>query len=218
MDSQRSLEIYYGNQTFSGIMDHLPELSTRILFSQIGGDGKFKANQKKEWNGRLQISGKGKCNDFVSRLSEQVFNAIPRELKDYSQREINVKKSIISKKPETVDEYFGKFPKDIQKLLKEMRRTIKEGAPKSRETISYRMPTFRLNDNLVYFAAFKKHIGFYPTSSGIAAFKKELSKYKTSTGTVQFPFGEPIPYDLVRKIPKFRVKENLERKKEERKI
>ena len=81
------------------------------------------------------------------------------------------------------------------------------------EAISYQIPTFKLDGNLVHFAAFKNHIGFYPTSSGIAAFEKDLSKYKTSKGTVQFPLDKPIPYDLVRKIVLFRVKENLARKK-----
>ena len=117
------------------------------------------------------------------------------------------------KKLETIDEYISRYPDDIQILLKEMRKTIKDAAPRSEETISYRIPTFRLNGNLVHFAAFKYHIGFYPTSSGIAAFKKELSRYKVSTGAVQFPFNEPIPHDLVRKITKFRVKESLKKKK-----
>lgn len=89
-----------------------------------------------------------------------------------------------------------------------MRQTIRESAPEAEEAISYRIPTFKLNVNLVHFAAFKNHVGFYPTSSGIEAFKKELSKYKGAKGSVQFPIDKPIPYDLVRKIVEYRVKEN----------
>jgi len=109
----------------------------------------------------------------------------------------------------TIDEYISQFPDDIQKILEEMRQTIRESAPGAEEAISYRIPTFKLNGNLVHFAAFKSHIGFYPTSSGIDAFKTELSKYNTSRGAVQFPLDRPIPYALVRTIVKFRVKENL---------
>jgi len=90
-----------------------------------------------------------------------------------------------------------------------MRETIRKAAPQAEEAISYRIPTFKLNGNLVHFAAFKNHIGFYPTSSGILAFKKELSGYKTSRGTVQFPMDKPMPLDLVRRIVRFRVKESL---------
>lgn len=111
----------------------------------------------------------------------------------------------------TIDEYISSFPEDVQALLEKMRSAIKESAPEAEETISYRIPTFRLNGNLVHFAAFKNHIGFYPTSSGIGAFKKELSMYKVSRGTVQFPKDKPIPFDLVRKIVRFRVKENSKR-------
>jgi len=94
-----------------------------------------------------------------------------------------------------------------------MRQTIHQAAPEAVETISYQMPAFKLNGVLVYFAAMKNHIGFYPTSSGVAAFKKELSPYKTSKGAVQFPLKSPIPYDLVTKIVKFRVQEDLAKKK-----
>ena len=90
--------------------------------------------------------------------------------------------------------------------------TIREAAPEAREAISYRMPTFKLNGNLVHFAAFKNHIGFYPTPSGIEQFKKELSLYKWAKGSVQFPLDKPIPFDLVKKIVIFRVKENLQKK------
>ena len=113
----------------------------------------------------------------------------------------------------TIDEYIKAFPKDTQIMLEKMRRTIRRAAPEAVEAISYQIPTFKLNGNLVHFAAFKKHIGFYPTSSGIRAFKKQLSPYKGAKGSVQFPKDKPIPYDLVRKITIFRVKENLKKKR-----
>jgi uncharacterized protein YdhG (YjbR/CyaY superfamily) len=113
----------------------------------------------------------------------------------------------------TIDEYIKTFPVDIQSILEKMRQTIRKAAPEAAEVISYQMPAFKQNGVLVYFAAHKNHIGFYPASSGIAAFKKELSPYKGSKGAVQFPLGQPIPFDLVEKIVKFRLKENLAKKK-----
>jgi uncharacterized protein YdhG (YjbR/CyaY superfamily) len=113
----------------------------------------------------------------------------------------------------TIDEYIGTFPEDVQRILKKMRQTIHDAAPEAVEAISYQIPTFKLNGNLVHFAAFKNHIGFYPTSSGIVAFKKELSSYPGGKGSVQFPVDKPIPYDLVKKITLFRVKETLEKTK-----
>src|ERR1700694_3003494 len=113
----------------------------------------------------------------------------------------------------TIDEYIKTFPEDVQSILEKMRRTIRRAAPEADEAISYQIPTFKLNGNLVHFAAFKNHIGFYPTSSGTKAFKKELSQYKGAKGSVQFPLDEPIPYDLVKKIVRFRLKENQEKKK-----
>jgi uncharacterized protein YdhG (YjbR/CyaY superfamily) len=112
--------------------------------------------------------------------------------------------------PRDIDAYVRTFPEGIQMKLEEIRRTIRKAAPKAEETISYQIPTFRLNGNLVHFAAFKKHIGFYPTSSGIAAFKKELAPYLTGKGSVQFPLDRKLPLGLVRKIVQFRVRENLE--------
>src|SRR3989304_3823711 len=106
----------------------------------------------------------------------------------------------------TIDEYIATFPKNVQSILEELRQAIRNSAPKAEEAISYQMPTFKLNGNLVYFAAFKNHIGFYPTSSAIAAFKEELSDYKVSKGTIRFPLDKPIPFDLVKKIVKYRVK------------
>jgi len=112
----------------------------------------------------------------------------------------------------TIDEYIKTFPKNIQSILEKMRQTVKKAAPEAVETISYQMPTFKLNGkNLVYFAAFENHIGFYPLPSGIEAFKKQLSPYKQGKGSVQFPLVKPIPYDLVEEIVKARVKENLEK-------
>jgi len=113
----------------------------------------------------------------------------------------------------SVDEYIKAFPKDVQDLLEKMRQTVKKAAPGAVEVISYQMPTFKLKGkNLVYFAAFKNHIGFYPVPSGVAAFKKELSPYKQGKGSVQFPFDQPVPYDLVRRIVQFRAKEQREKK------
>lgn len=111
--------------------------------------------------------------------------------------------------PQTIDEYIAGFPPDVQEILQKIRATIREAAPGAQETIKYRMPTFTLNGNLVHFAAFKKHIGFYPIPTGIKKFAKELSAYKTSKGAVQFPLDQPIPYDLIRRIVEFRVEENL---------
>ena len=113
----------------------------------------------------------------------------------------------------SIDEYIATFPKDIQKILEELRATIKAAAPDSEEKISYQMPTFFLNGNLVHFAAFKKHIGFYPTPSGIEAFQKELSVYDGAKGSVQFPIDEPMPLKLISRIVKFRAAENIKKAK-----
>jgi uncharacterized protein YdhG (YjbR/CyaY superfamily) len=107
-----------------------------------------------------------------------------------------------------IDEYIAGFPKDIQAILQKIRQTVKKAAPDATEKISYQMPTFYLNGNLVHFAAFKNHIGFYPTPSGTAKFKKEISGYQAAKGSIQFPVDQPIPYDLIRQIVEFRVKEN----------
>ena len=117
----------------------------------------------------------------------------------------------------TIDEYIATFPVDVQAILQKVRETIRKAAPDATEAISYQMPTFKLNGNLVHFAAFKSHIGFYPVPSGIEKFKKELSVYPQGKGSVQFPLDRPIPYALISKIVKFRVKENLEKAKAKRK-
>ncbi|EQA62501.1 iron chaperone [Leptospira alexanderi] len=107
-----------------------------------------------------------------------------------------------------VDDYISRFPENIQKILEGLRSVIRKSAPKAEEKISYQIPAFVFHGNLVYFAAYKKHIGFYPTSSGIRAFQSELTKYKTSKGAVQFPVDRPLPLKLIAKIVKYRVKEN----------
>lgn len=114
---------------------------------------------------------------------------------------------------ENIDEYIAGFPKDVQKKLEEMRATIRKSAPEAEEAISYAIPTFKLNGNLVHFAGYKNHIGFYPAPRGIEAFKKELAAYEGGKGTVQFPLDQPLPLTLISKIVKFRVKENLEKGK-----
>ena len=112
----------------------------------------------------------------------------------------------------TIDEYINAFPEDVQKILNQLRQTITDAAPEAEETINYQMPTFALNGNLVHFAAFKNHIGFYPTPTGIEAFREELAPYKGAKGSVQFPIDQSLPLPLIRKIVEYRVKENLERK------
>jgi uncharacterized protein YdhG (YjbR/CyaY superfamily) len=114
---------------------------------------------------------------------------------------------------EDIDSYIASFPEETQKLLQQLRITISTAAPEATETINYGMPTFTLNGNLVHFAAFKNHIGFYPTPSGIEAFKKELSLYDGAKGSVQLPLSRPIPFDLITRIVKFRVKEKMEKRK-----
>lgn len=116
-------------------------------------------------------------------------------------------------KPQTVDQYIGDFPKPVQALLQEMRNAIRSAAPKAEEMIAYNMPAFRLNGPLVYYAANKAHIGFYPMPSAIRAFSEELESYVTSKGAIQFPLDRKLPLALVKKMVRFRVKENEEKKK-----
>lgn len=112
----------------------------------------------------------------------------------------------------SISEYISLQPKSIQPLLKLLRATIKKCAPEADETISYGIPTFKLNGPLVHFGGFMKHISFFPGSSGISNFKKELTGYKTSKGTIQLPIDKPLPLQLITKIVKFRIKENLAKK------
>lgn len=114
----------------------------------------------------------------------------------------------------TIDEYIALYPTRVRELLQTMRKSIKEEIPDAIETISYQIPTFKLNGkNVVHFAAFKDHISFFPTSSPIAFFKEKLSIYKTSKGTIQFPLDRPLPLNLIKEIVRFRVKEENERNK-----
>jgi uncharacterized protein YdhG (YjbR/CyaY superfamily) len=116
----------------------------------------------------------------------------------------------------TVDEYIALFPPDVQNALQKLRKTIKKAAPGAEEVISYQMPAYKFKGMLVFFAAYKNHIGFYPTPSGIAAFEKELSGYKRAKATVQFPVDQPLPLELITKIVKFRMNENLEKEEMKR--
>ena len=113
--------------------------------------------------------------------------------------------------PRNIDEYIAGFPDDVQEILEKIRMTIREAAPDAEEKISYQMPTFTLKGNLVHFAAYRKHIGLYPAPRGIEKFKKELSAYEGAKGSVRFPLDKPIPFGLISRIVKFRVKDNLER-------
>lgn len=117
------------------------------------------------------------------------------------------------KKPATIDEYIGGFPGEVQEILEEIRMTIQKAAPEAKEKISYSMPAFDQNGIVVYFAAFQKHIGLYALPSGHETFREELSKYKSGKGSVQFPLNEPMPLDLISRIVRFRVKENIEKSK-----
>jgi uncharacterized protein YdhG (YjbR/CyaY superfamily) len=111
--------------------------------------------------------------------------------------------------PQTIDEYIAGFPPEIQAILEKIRATVKEAAPDAEEAISYQMPTFRLKGNLVHFAAFTTHIGFYPTPTGIEEFEDELSVYRGGKGSAKFSLDQPIPFELISKIVRFRVQENL---------
>lgn len=111
----------------------------------------------------------------------------------------------------SIDEYIKCFPLEVQKILEELRIAIKMAAPDAQEKISYQMPTFYLNGNLVHFAAHKSHIGFYPAPSGIETFKQELKAYKSAKGSVQFPIDKPLPMELISRIVKYRVEENLKK-------
>jgi uncharacterized protein YdhG (YjbR/CyaY superfamily) len=117
----------------------------------------------------------------------------------------------------SMDEYIRGFPEEVQKILQEVRSTIKKAVPDAEETISYRMPAFRLKGILLYFAAYRRHIGLYPTASGIAAFKDELTGYKSAKGSVQFPIDQPMPLELIARIAKYRAEVNTGKSSEKRK-
>lgn len=116
-----------------------------------------------------------------------------------------------SASPQTIDEYIAGFPENVQDILQKVRGIVHKEAPEAQEAIKYQIPTFVLNGNLVHFAAFQNHVGLYPTPSGIEQFKDALSKYNSAKGSVQFPLDSPIPYGLIKKIVKFRVKENRDK-------
>jgi uncharacterized protein YdhG (YjbR/CyaY superfamily) len=118
---------------------------------------------------------------------------------------------------ESIDEYILKFTPEVQEILTTLRKVIKDSAPEAEEKISYQMPTFVLYGNLVHFAAFKNHIGFYPAPSGIEAFNDELSEYKGGKGSIQFPIDKPLPYELISKIVKHRVAENIKKSEDKAK-
>ena len=111
----------------------------------------------------------------------------------------------------TINAYIANFPQEVQHQLESIRKVIKETAPDATETINYGIPTFKLKGNLVHFAAYKNHIGFYPAPTGMEAFQKELAGYKTGKGSVQFPLDEPMPLDLITKIVHFRVEQMQEK-------
>jgi uncharacterized protein YdhG (YjbR/CyaY superfamily) len=113
--------------------------------------------------------------------------------------------------PKDIDEYIAGFPAGVREILEKIRITIREAAPHAEEKISYQIPTFALKGNLVHFAAFKNHIGFYPGASAIEKFRQELSAYKGAKGSVQFPLGQPVPLDLISRMVKFRIEENLQK-------
>lgn len=117
---------------------------------------------------------------------------------------------------DTIDAYIAQFPSEIQVILQKIRLIVREAAPEAKEKISYQMPTFELHGNLVHFAAFKNHIGFYPTPSGVEEFQAELAPYVSAKGSIQFPLNQPMPYELMERIVQFRVAESLEKAKEKK--
>lgn len=123
----------------------------------------------------------------------------------------SVKMKSDEKAVDTIDGYIAGFPPDVQKVLQKVRATIRKAAPAAEEAIKYRIPTFILHGNLVHFAAFKKHVGFYPAPSAIEKFKAELEGYEGAKGSVQFPLDQPLPFGLITRIVKFRVRESTER-------
>jgi len=125
---------------------------------------------------------------------------------------------MIATTSDTVDGYISGFPKDTQDILQQIRATIKSAAPDSTELIKYGIPTFVLHGNLVHFGGYKNHIGFYPAPSGMTPFEYELEPYKTGKGTLQFPLNKPLPLDLILRIVKFRVEQNMEKAQKKRKI
>jgi len=114
-------------------------------------------------------------------------------------------------KPQNVDDYIARFPEGVRERLEKIRATVRKAAPQAEEALSYQIPTFKLEGNLVHFAAFERHIGFYPGASGVAKFKTKLAGFKSAKGSIQFPLNRAVPYGLIREVVAFRVKENLAR-------
>src|SRR5262245_52529707 len=119
--------------------------------------------------------------------------------------------------PATIDDYIAAFPSDVQSILEKIRFTIREAAPQAREKISYKMPAFALDGDLIYFAAFKKHIGVFPPVRGDAKLKKAIARYRGEKGNLKFPLDEPIPYELITRVVECRVKEQAEKARAKRK-
>lgn len=122
----------------------------------------------------------------------------------------------MANKPSSIDAYIAGFPKQIQDILQQVRHTVTKAAPGAQETIKYDMPTFTFKGNLVHFAAFKKHIGFYPAPTGDPAFEKDLAPYKTGRGSVQFPYNKPMPLELITRIVKLNVQRNTKKENEKK--
>jgi uncharacterized protein YdhG (YjbR/CyaY superfamily) len=141
-------------------------------------------------------------------LSHEAFRPVQES---YSALTKEIRWELVKQYRKDIDEYITRFPVDVGEILEKIRMTIRKAAPDAQETISYQIPTFTLYGNLVLFAAFKKHIGFYPAPSGIEKFKDELSVYDGAKGSVQFPLDKPIPFRLISRIIKFRVNENLKK-------
>ena len=160
-------------------------------------------NDKIEWQcPAFKNASSGGCAAIVPILSKRVLLGIFILTAAKNKRRIkNLAKDI--------DEYIETFPPEIQIQLNSLREAVRKAAPEAVETIRYQIPTLKLNGILVHFAAFKNHIGFYPTPSGIEAFKRELSEYEVAKGSVKFPNDRPLPLDLIAKIVKYRVEENL---------
>jgi uncharacterized protein YdhG (YjbR/CyaY superfamily) len=139
---------------------------------------------------------------------------VEREISNLSARvRFPVPAPEVMQKFENIDEYINNFSPRVQVTLQKLRKVIKENAPDAVEAIAYGMPTFRLNGNLVHFAAYEKHIGFYPAPSGINKFEKELKSFETSKGAIKFPIDKDLPWGLIGKIVEFRVGDNLQKKK-----
>jgi uncharacterized protein YdhG (YjbR/CyaY superfamily) len=177
-------------------------------------------NGEQSWNWGVELAENDNWQVRIScsyrRLSTRQWNSKSHKTNVASKMRFNsqgfgedVKIDLAA--PKNIDEYIAGFPRHIQAIMGKIRLAVRTAAPGAEEKISYRMPAFSLKGNLVYFAAFRKHIGFYPAPTGTEKFQKELSIYKSGKGSIQFPLDQPIPYALISKIVKFRVKENLER-------